>query len=304
MHQAKAGTPTMGGVALVGASVAGYLIAHAGTHVAFSRAGILVVAVMMGAAGIGFVDDWIKVRHQRSLGLNKRAKFAAQVLVALGFALAAEHWAGVEHPSVVHPLELVGDRPGAAWAGWCGRCSSWWARPTPSTSPTGSTVWPRGRPRSASPCLAIIGYWQFRHYSIYHVAVGSRPGPRLGRAWPVPVSGSCGGTRRRPGSSWATPALWPSARAWPLCALQMNLQLLLPVIGGLFVIVTLSVVDPGDQLPGLRPTCLPHGAAAPSLRAPRLARDDGDRAFLDPRPASSPPSASDSSTPTSCRSPR
>ncbi len=86
----------MGGVALVGASVAGYLIAHVGTHVAFSRAGILVVAVMMGAAGIGFVDDWIKVRHQRSLGLNKRAKFAAQVLVALGFALAAEQWAGVD----------------------------------------------------------------------------------------------------------------------------------------------------------------------------------------------------------------
>src|SRR5665213_3827969 len=66
MHQVKAGTPTMGGVALVGAGVVGYLLAHAGTHVAFSRPGILVVAVMVGSAGIGFVDDWIKVRHQRS----------------------------------------------------------------------------------------------------------------------------------------------------------------------------------------------------------------------------------------------
>ncbi len=44
MHLAKAGTPTMGGVALVAAAVVGYLMGHAGTHVAFSRPGVLVVA--------------------------------------------------------------------------------------------------------------------------------------------------------------------------------------------------------------------------------------------------------------------
>ncbi|MHB8329592.1 MAG: phospho-N-acetylmuramoyl-pentapeptide-transferase, partial [Acidimicrobiales bacterium] len=79
MHQAKAGTPTMGGVAIVLAAIAGYVISHFGTHVAFSRPGILVVAATVGAGGIGLVDDWIKVRHRRSLGLNKRGKLGALV---------------------------------------------------------------------------------------------------------------------------------------------------------------------------------------------------------------------------------
>ena len=40
-------------------------------------------------ACVGLVDDWIKVRHQRSLGLNKRAKIAGQLIVAGGFAWLA-----------------------------------------------------------------------------------------------------------------------------------------------------------------------------------------------------------------------
>jgi len=54
MHLAKAGTPTMGGVALVVAAAVGYLVGHAGTHVAFSRAGVLVVVVTLCAAAVGF----------------------------------------------------------------------------------------------------------------------------------------------------------------------------------------------------------------------------------------------------------
>ena len=66
-------------------------------------------------------------------------------------------------------------------------------------------------------CLAIIGYWQYRHVAIYHVpdaldlALAAWP-------WPAPASGSCGGTPRRPRSSWATPGRCPSGRAWPPCA--------------------------------------------------------------------------------------
>ncbi|MGA2036016.1 MAG: phospho-N-acetylmuramoyl-pentapeptide-transferase, partial [Acidimicrobiales bacterium] len=61
MHLVKAGTPTMGGVAMVVAAVAGYLLAHAGTHVAFSRAGVLILLVTLCAGGIGLLDDWTKV---------------------------------------------------------------------------------------------------------------------------------------------------------------------------------------------------------------------------------------------------
>ena len=54
MHLAKAGTPTMGGLALIAAAVVGYLMAHAGTHVAFSRPGMLVIGVTVsrGRGGV------------------------------------------------------------------------------------------------------------------------------------------------------------------------------------------------------------------------------------------------------------
>src|SRR3984885_5050028 len=92
-HSAKAGTPTMGGIAIVAGVVIGYVIGHFGTQVRFSRTGYLagLAVVMFGITG--FVDDWIKVRHQRSLGLNKRAKFFAQVGFAVLFAELALHWA-------------------------------------------------------------------------------------------------------------------------------------------------------------------------------------------------------------------
>ena len=109
----------MGGVALIGAAVVGYLMGHAGTHVAFSRPGILVVGVTVCAAGVGFLDDWIKVRHRRSLGRNKRAKLSAQVVIAVGFALLAEHWAGVNtHLSFTRWNSLGVDVGQVGWILW------------------------------------------------------------------------------------------------------------------------------------------------------------------------------------------
>src|SRR5579863_7178149 len=74
-HSAKAGTPTMGGIALVGAVLAGYFVAHANPEVSFTRTGYLIMIAVGTFAVIGFLDDSLKVRNRRSLGLNKRAKF-------------------------------------------------------------------------------------------------------------------------------------------------------------------------------------------------------------------------------------
>src|ERR1700735_5398425 len=85
-HSVKAGTPTMGGLAIVCGVVLGYAIGHIGTQVRFSRTGYLAIMAVVSFGIVGFLDDWIKVRHQRSLGLNKRGKFAAQVGCAVIFA--------------------------------------------------------------------------------------------------------------------------------------------------------------------------------------------------------------------------
>jgi phospho-N-acetylmuramoyl-pentapeptide-transferase len=88
-HHVKRGTPTMGGVVVIVAVILGYI----GSHVIFTRpfsvSGLLVLGLMVGLGGIGFVDDWIKIRNARSLGLHPRAKLIAQTLIGAAFAYLA-----------------------------------------------------------------------------------------------------------------------------------------------------------------------------------------------------------------------
>ncbi len=92
-HLVKRGTPTMGGVAIVGSTVVGYVVAHiikAAVGDGGPRAsGLLALFLMVGLGTVGFVDDFIKIRRQRSLGLRARAKFLGQLGVAVVFAILA-----------------------------------------------------------------------------------------------------------------------------------------------------------------------------------------------------------------------
>jgi phospho-N-acetylmuramoyl-pentapeptide-transferase len=89
-HFSKAGTPTMGGVAIVASAFLGYVAGHfARVGAVFTYDGLLVMAVVLGAGGVGLVDDYLAVRYQRNLGLNKRTKFAGLLLVAIVFAVLA-----------------------------------------------------------------------------------------------------------------------------------------------------------------------------------------------------------------------
>ena len=119
VHIAKAGTPTMGGIGIVIALIIGYLAARSipGTHI--SPSGILVLLTVLGASLIGFADDWIKVRHRRSLGLNKRAKFGAQIALGLGFALLSVYWAHVSTNLSFTRYDSLGIHLGTAlWVVW------------------------------------------------------------------------------------------------------------------------------------------------------------------------------------------
>ncbi len=93
-HFSKAGTPTMGGLAIMAAAVVGWIVAH--VFATFTTRGLAGMLTICGAALVGFIDDWLKVTRQRSLGLNKRAKIAGQLVVALAFALVAVIWLKVD----------------------------------------------------------------------------------------------------------------------------------------------------------------------------------------------------------------
>ena len=91
-HHTKRGTPTMGGSVIIVATVLGYVISHA-VGGRFTSSGLLIVYLMVGLGAVGFVDDYIKIRKQRSLGLNKTAKLIGQMVIALGFGLMALEYA-------------------------------------------------------------------------------------------------------------------------------------------------------------------------------------------------------------------
>lgn len=88
-HHVKRGTPTMGGTVIIVAVIAGYVAAHLALLDPPSASGLLVLFLMTGLGLVGFIDDYIKISRQRSLGLRSAAKLSGQAGVAIVFALLA-----------------------------------------------------------------------------------------------------------------------------------------------------------------------------------------------------------------------
>jgi phospho-N-acetylmuramoyl-pentapeptide-transferase len=113
-HLVKRGTPTMGGVAIIGSTVIGYAVAHVIIAIRGgggpTASGLLALFLMVGLGAVGFVDDLIKIRRQRSLGLRARAKFTGQLVVTVAFAIMALQWPNRygESPASTH-LSYVRD---------------------------------------------------------------------------------------------------------------------------------------------------------------------------------------------------
>jgi phospho-N-acetylmuramoyl-pentapeptide-transferase len=220
VHFAKAGTPTMGGIGIVASVVIGYSMAHVLPGVRFSRSGMLVMLAIVGAGAIGFTDDWIKVRHRRSLGLSKRSKFGSQILLGLAFSLLAVYWAHTATTLSFTRYDSFGLHMGTAlWVVWATVLITASANAVNLTD--GLDGLAAGSATLCFACLAIIGYWQS----------GTSPSTTWGSTsvmrwtcpwhrwpWPAPVWAFCGGTPPRPRSSWAIPARCRSAPGWPPCA--------------------------------------------------------------------------------------
>jgi phospho-N-acetylmuramoyl-pentapeptide-transferase len=88
-HEGKRGTPSMGGVVIIAATLSGYVLAHLFTWTPPSVSGVLVLFLMTGLAVVGFADDYIKIFKQRSLGLRARTKLIGQAAVSMIFAALA-----------------------------------------------------------------------------------------------------------------------------------------------------------------------------------------------------------------------
>lgn len=85
-HHTKRGTPTMGGIIIIFAAVSAYMLAHLITGTAITASAALVIGLVIALGLVGFMDDWLKVSRQKSLGLTSRQKLFGQILVASIFA--------------------------------------------------------------------------------------------------------------------------------------------------------------------------------------------------------------------------
>ncbi len=83
-HQVKAGTPTMGGLMIVVATTLPFLALSG-----YGKKSLAVLGAILGCAAIGLLDDWQKVVRKRSLGLRGRYKIIGQLLVSAGLCLVA-----------------------------------------------------------------------------------------------------------------------------------------------------------------------------------------------------------------------
>jgi phospho-N-acetylmuramoyl-pentapeptide-transferase len=92
-HHTKRGTPTMGGLILISASTLGYGLSHLITSIAMTTSALLVLGLVIALGFVGFIDDYLKVARKRSLGLTARQKIFGQVIAASGFA-----YAGLQFP--------------------------------------------------------------------------------------------------------------------------------------------------------------------------------------------------------------
>jgi phospho-N-acetylmuramoyl-pentapeptide-transferase len=230
----------MGGVIIVLAAVLGYVMGHVGTSIDFTRAGVLAVLVIVASGLLGFVDDYLAIRNERNLGLNKRGKFVGQLVIAGVFAVLALSWVHTSTALSFTRFSLPGWNLTAA--GWFFLAAFVIIATSNAVNLTdGLDGLAAGSATFCFGVLAIIGYWQFRHFAIYRlhssldlglVAVGL-VGACLGFLWwnAAPARIIMGDTG----------SLSIGTGLGALCLL-MNLDLLLVVIGGLFVAETASVI--------------------------------------------------------------
>lgn len=92
-HHSKRGTPTMGGLIFISGAVLAYFVARLLTGTTPSASVMLAILMTVGLGIVGFIDDFVKTRKQQSLGLTGWAKIAGQVIVAVAFGLLAIRFA-------------------------------------------------------------------------------------------------------------------------------------------------------------------------------------------------------------------
>jgi phospho-N-acetylmuramoyl-pentapeptide-transferase len=250
-HLSKSGTPIMGGIVIIIASLIGYTAGHLLTGDPMTASGMLVLSLMTGLGVVGFIDDFLKLFMRRSLGLRSGAKLLGQVIVGVIFAVLAIRFPDAydltpasEHLSFNSDFGVsIGAVLFVVWV---------LIMVTATSNGVNLTDGLDGQATGASilvlAAYVLIGNWQLRNdcttgltQNCYNVR-----DPLDAAVVATVVMGACFGFlwwNAPPAKIWMgdTGALALGGTLAGL-AIVTRTELLLPILCGLFVIVTLSVV--------------------------------------------------------------
>jgi len=246
-HMEKMGTPTMGGVVMIGSITAAYVVARLMSGGEFTAAGLATIGLMITLGLVGAIDDYIKIRRRRSLGLNKTAKLIGQFVFALLFALLAVK--GANLPTDLSFVRDTGVNLGYFFAIWVFIIVS--ASSNGVNLTDGLDGLASGSCALVLAAYVVIAFWQFRH------PCGTTP--PIAACYNVDASASldlalvaAGGLGATAGFLWwnAAPARIFMGDTGSMAlggllgglAIMTETQLLLLILGGLFVLETTSVI--------------------------------------------------------------
>ena len=253
-HMVKAGTPTMGGIGIVLGALGGYLLSDLILGLTTERegsiitsTGLLVMGATCAAGGVGFLDDWLKVSRERNLGLNARLKTAGLLAVSILFAVLTVNLTSTSTELGFTRHGFLGiDLGPIGWVIWAVLVI--YATSNAVNLTDGLDGLAAGSGIFSFAAYALIGFWIFRQLTdvdafndIYAVAH-----PLDLAVVSVAMLSACAGFL------WfnAAPAeifmgdtgSLAIGTALATLALTTNTDLLLPIIGGIYVVESLSVI--------------------------------------------------------------
>ncbi len=250
-HGSKRGTPSMGGLAIVSSVVLAYFLAHLVLGQPVTASGLLAIYLMLALSLVGLADDYLKIFKQRSTGIRARTKLLGQAVAALSFGYLAMQFPDEGgNPPISNAISWVRDTnwilPSALVLVWI------WFFVTGITNGVNLTDGLDGLAIGAA-LLSFVAYtvmsiWQYgqscfwgeipRCYTVRDpldlaVFAAATAGACFGFLWwnSSPARIFMGDT--------GSLALGGGLAA---LALMTRTELLLGLIGGLFVLITLSVI--------------------------------------------------------------
>jgi phospho-N-acetylmuramoyl-pentapeptide-transferase len=245
-HSHKRGTPTMGGLVMWVGVTLGYLLAHVRVlstgggsleTLPFAPQGLLALFAFLGMGVIGFVDDYTKFARKQNLGLTKRWKFLGQLIVAALFAWWAIA-AGMEPTLTLTSSDEIYLGP-VLYTVLVLFLLTGLANAVNITDGLDGLV--AGSGSLVFAAYVLIAFWQFRNPAVYSVdgaldlgvfaaaVMGAVAGFLWWNAAPAQIVMGDTGSQALGG-------------ALASLALLTRTQLLVVLLGGLYVMVALSVV--------------------------------------------------------------